>query len=69
MDNNSLIPKESLELLKLVYKDLASPGVSQVGIALSRTIQFIALPTLFLDWANKREPIGSDTIDIFGHRM
>ena len=49
--------KEVTGLLQLVYKDLASPGVSQVGLALARTVQFIAMPTLLLDWTNKRASI------------
>lgn len=61
LENQSLVSKESLGLLQLIYKDLASPGVVQVGLALSRTVQFVALPTLLIDWANRRASIALET--------
>ncbi|MCE1183392.1 MAG: DUF4393 domain-containing protein [Rhodocyclales bacterium] len=57
IESQSLVSKESLGLLQLIYKDLASPGIVQVGLALSRTVQFVALPTLLIDWANRRASI------------
>lgn len=60
-DSLSLIPKEAFELLKLVYEDVARPGVSQVGQALARTVQFVTLPTLAFDWVNRRATIALAT--------
>jgi hypothetical protein len=70
MDTSPIATKESLGLLQLVYKDFASPGVAQVGVALSRTIEFIALPTLLLDWANKRASVALESnLDRYRERL
>ncbi|TDL34582.1 DUF4393 domain-containing protein [Jeotgalibacillus sp. S-D1] len=47
----------TVELAKIVYPDLAQPGVKKVGIALEMTIDFLTIPIKYLGMIGKKYDI------------